>query len=75
MRKYLYCIIPCQQEITFDAKGISDEGSAVHTVCYENLAAVVSDAIDVRSYDAALFLYSMDTFTHQPSTSKLSLMR
>ncbi|MCL5264440.1 MAG: GvpL/GvpF family gas vesicle protein [Chloroflexi bacterium] len=44
LRKYLYCIIPCQQEITFDAKGISDEGSAVHTVCYENLAAVVSDS-------------------------------
>lgn len=41
--KYLYCIIPCAEDRTFDEAGIGDDGP-VHTVFHEGLAVVVSDS-------------------------------
>jgi len=50
MGKYLYCIIPCSVNRTFDADAIGDGGGAVHTVPHNGLAAVVSDSL-VRQYE------------------------
>ena len=49
--KYLYCIIPCQEERTFDAVAIGSEDGVVHTVCHKGLAAVVSDS-PVKQYES-----------------------
>ena len=49
--QYLYCIIRCQQERTFDEVGMGGDGSPVHTVCHKGLAAVVSDS-SVKQYDS-----------------------
>jgi hypothetical protein len=53
---YLYCVIRSEEEWPFSAKplktrGIGENGSAVHTVRFEDLAFVVSDCDDVK-YDA-----------------------
>jgi len=43
--KYLYCIIQCSEDRTFD--GVAPIGNAngpVHTVCHDGLAVVVSDS-------------------------------
>ena len=50
MGKYLYCIIPCSENRTFDADVIGNGGGVVHTVCHQGLAAVVSDS-PVRQYE------------------------
>jgi hypothetical protein len=47
--KYLYCIIPCQEDRTFDGVAIGDQDGRVHTVCHNGLAAVVSDS-PVKQY-------------------------
>jgi len=44
LSKYLYCIIPCCENRTFDVNVIGNEGGVVHTVCHQGLAAVVSDS-------------------------------
>ena len=44
MGKYLYCIIPCSENHTFDADVIGDGDGVVHTVCHQDLAVVVSDS-------------------------------
>jgi len=44
MSKYLYCIIPCSENRTFDADVIGNGGGVVHTVCNNGLTAVVSDS-------------------------------
>ena len=41
--KYIYCIAGAGQERSFGHIGIGGRGDEVHTVCYEDLAAVVSD--------------------------------
>ncbi|MDI6869288.1 MAG: GvpL/GvpF family gas vesicle protein [Coprothermobacterota bacterium] len=51
LEKYLYCIIPCQEERTFDVAAIGSEESIVHTVCHEGLAVVVSDS-PVKQYES-----------------------
>ena len=51
MGKYLYCIIPCSENRTFDADVIGDGGGAVHTVPHNGLAAVVSDS-PVTQYES-----------------------
>jgi hypothetical protein len=50
MGKYLYCIIPCSEDHTFDADVIGNGGGVLHTVCHQGLAAVVSDS-PVRQYE------------------------
>lgn len=43
--KYLYCIIPCHDERTFDRVApVGCEDGVLHTVCHRGLAAVVSDS-------------------------------
>jgi len=42
--KYLYCIIPCSENRTFDADVIGNGGGVVHTVPHNGLATVVSDS-------------------------------
>ena len=42
--KYLYCIISCPEERSFDAVAIGDAGSTLYTVGYQGLAVVVSDS-------------------------------
>ena len=49
--KYLYCIIPCSENRTFDADVIGDGDGVVHTVPHNGLAAVVSDS-RVRQYES-----------------------
>jgi hypothetical protein len=51
MGKYIYCIIPCSENRTFDADAIGDGGGAVHTVPHNGLAAVVSDS-PVTQYES-----------------------
>lgn len=42
--QYLYCIIRCPEPRTFDALGMGETGSPVHTVNFEDLAVVTSDS-------------------------------
>jgi len=51
MGKYLYCIIPCSENSTFDADAIGNGGGVVHTVCHQGLAVVVSDS-PVTQYES-----------------------
>jgi len=51
LEKYLYCIIPCQGERTFDVAAIGSENSLVHTVCHKGLAVVVSDS-SAKQYES-----------------------
>jgi len=48
--KYLYCIIPCQEERTFDQAAIGDGGGPVYAIAHRGLAAVVSDS-PVQQYE------------------------
>jgi len=41
--KYVYCVIPTDEPLTFGSIGIGAEPAEVHTVNYEDIAAVVSD--------------------------------
>lgn len=41
--KYIYCIIRCPDNLTFDAAAIGEEGDPVYTVRHDGIAAVVSD--------------------------------
>ena len=50
--KYMYCIIRCPEERQFNNLGIGERGDIVHTVCYRELAAVVSDSPDIE-YDSS----------------------
>ena len=44
MGKYMYCIVRSPEPRQFSALGIGERGDIVHTVHFENLAAVVSDS-------------------------------
>jgi hypothetical protein len=44
MGKYMYCIIRCSEPRQFTTLGIGERGDIVHTVHFEDLAAVVSDS-------------------------------
>jgi len=48
--KYVYCIIPSTEAISFGRIGIGAEPTDVHTVAYEEIAAVVSDT-PIEVYD------------------------
>jgi hypothetical protein len=49
--KYLYCIIPCPEERTFDGVAIGNEDGVVYAVCHKGLAVVVSDS-PVKQYES-----------------------
>jgi len=50
--KYLYCIIKCRRERSFNGvQAVGGRGDKVHTVVLGNLAAVVSDSPDMK-YDS-----------------------
>ena len=51
MGKYLYCIIPCSENRTFDVNVIGNGGGVVHTVPHNGLATVVSDS-PVTQYES-----------------------
>ena len=42
--QYMYCIIRCPEPRQFATRGIGERGDIVHTVHFEDLAAVVSDS-------------------------------
>lgn len=48
--KYFYCIIRCPEPREFVTRGIGEQGDLVHTIVYNDLAAVVSDS-PVVEYD------------------------
>lgn len=48
--KYFYCIIRCPEPREFTTRGIGEQGAVVHTINYNDLAAVVSDS-PVIEYD------------------------
>jgi hypothetical protein len=52
MGKYMYCIICCPEPFQFTNLGIGEQGDVVHTVHFENLAAVVSDS-PIVEYDSS----------------------
>lgn len=47
--KYIYCIIEPNQPRTFGPSGIGGRGDELHTVCFNDIAAVVSNA-PIRKY-------------------------
>lgn len=49
--RYLYCIIKCQKERSFDGLQAIGGGKPVYTVIFEDLACVVSDSPDMK-YDS-----------------------
>ena len=49
--RYLYCIIKCQDERSFDDLQAIGGGDRMYTVVYEDLACVVSDSPDMK-YDS-----------------------
>lgn len=52
LRKYVYCIIRCAEEPSFDGvSAIDDPAGPVHTVSHQGLAVVASDAA-ARDYEA-----------------------
>lgn len=64
--KYLYCIIGANKEKSFGPIGIGGRGNEVYTVCYRDLAAVISDSPIIR--------YSIcreNTLAHQVVMEKL----
>lgn len=42
--KYIYCVIDSDQPQSFGPLGIGGQGNEVHTICFNNISAVVSDA-------------------------------
>ncbi len=48
--QYVYCIIRCPEQREFTTRGIGERGDVVRTVCYQDLAAVVSSSPAVE-YD------------------------
>ena len=38
--QYLYCIVRCREPRTFETLGMGERGDVVHTINFENLAAV-----------------------------------
>jgi hypothetical protein len=50
--KYMYCIIRCPEPIQFTNLGIGERGDIVHTVHFEDLAAVVSNS-PIVEYDSS----------------------
>ena len=49
--KYLYCIIPCREDRTFEGTPIGEPGGGVYTLCHQDIAAVVSDS-SVKQYES-----------------------
>lgn len=47
-RKYIYCITDDQEEKEFGPVGIGGRGDRVHSVVFEDIAAVVSDSLNVE---------------------------
>ena len=48
--QYLYCIVRCREPRTFETLGMGERGDVVHTINFEDLAAVASDSPEAR-YD------------------------
>lgn len=42
--QYIYCLIGADKDRSFGPMGIGGRGDGVHTVCYRDLAAVISDS-------------------------------
>jgi hypothetical protein len=42
--KYIYCVIDSNQPLSFGPLGIGGRGDQLHTVCFSDISAVVSDA-------------------------------
>jgi hypothetical protein len=42
--KYIYCVIDLDQPLSFGPLGIGGRGDELHTVCFDDIAALVSDA-------------------------------
>jgi len=64
--KYLYCIIRCPEERPFDGPAIGDGGDGVHTICFHDLAAVVSDSA-VTKYETS----RQNLMAHQKVTERV----
>ena len=47
--KYIYCVINSTEEKDFGNMGIGDRGDKVHSVCYQDIAAVISNS-PVKKY-------------------------
>jgi len=47
--KYVYCVITTKEPRTFSSRGIGDRGDEVYTVCFNDIAAVVSNS-PITSY-------------------------
>lgn len=49
--KYIYCVIACDKDCTFDGLAMGGQDSMVYTVCHDGVAAVVSDS-PLKQYES-----------------------
>ena len=66
MGKYIYCIIAANKPKTFGSLGIGDRGDELHTVCSNDLAAVVSNS-PIMDYSVS----RENTLAHEKAIEKV----
>jgi len=64
--KYLYCIIKCGEERSFnDVSAISGRGDMIHSVVFKDLACVVSDSPDIKYESTRANMMAHETVTER----------
>ena len=64
--KYLYCIIKCGEERSFNgASAIGGRDDGIHTVVFEDLACVVSDSPDMKYDNSRVNMMAHETVIEQ----------
>ncbi len=64
--KYIYCIIESNQSQSFGPLGIGDRGDELYTVCFDDIAAVVSNS-PIRRYPVS----SDNTLAHEKAIEEV----
>ena len=64
--KYIYCIIDSDRQQSFGPLGIGGRGDELHTICFNGIAALVSDAPRVKDAPLGKYRVSRDnSLTHE----------
>jgi len=64
--KYIYCIIESNQPQSFGPLGIGGRGDELYTICFDDIAAVVSNS-PIRKYPVS----SENTFAHEKAIEEV----
>lgn len=64
--KYIYCIIESDQTQSFGPFGIGDRGDDLYTICFDNIAAVVSNS-PIKRYPVS----SENTLAHEKAIEEV----